>query len=76
MKIELIKDGYQRCVVCGTSATHKHISIMGSIPFYVCKGHYMNTSSAFGSGRMGLTDSKTCEWINMPYFKMKNYEHI
>lgn len=50
------------CCLCDKKATHRHWSIMGQIPFNVCKYHYEHTYPAMGSSeeyegiRMGLMD--------------------
>jgi hypothetical protein len=44
------------CEVCGIPATHKHMSIIGQIPFFVCKDHFENTFPFHDYGMMGLLD--------------------
>lgn len=67
------------CCVCGKRATYKHMSIIGQIPFFVCKKHYKETSPAFGfdenvkseynplGRKMGLFD-KNRKWVNLKFY--------
>ena len=48
----------KRCCVCGKKANSRHMSLMGSIPYYVCDYHHENTSPFMGYGEMGLLDKK------------------
>lgn len=79
LKPLLVLCGVRRCCVCSKIARYKHMSIIGQIPFYVCKKHYKETSPAFGfdenvkdelnpSGRkMGLLDNNG-NWVKLEYF--------
>jgi hypothetical protein len=63
----------EKCCVCGKRATHYHLSIIGSLRFWLCEKHYKNTSSAIGNdgefNRMGLVDKDTRNWINLKHWK-------
>jgi len=54
-------------------ATHYHLSIIGSLRFWLCEKHYQNTSSAIGNdgefNRMGLVYKDTREWVELKHWK-------
>lgn len=79
LKPLLVLCGVRRCCVCGKIARYKHMSIIGQIPFHVCKKHYKETSPAFGfdknfkseynplGRKMGLLDNNM-NWVKLEYY--------
>lgn len=65
-----------KCTICGKKATNIHYSIIGAIPFHVCKKHFNETSPAMSwdwngiennNQRMGLID-KNNNYVELKYF--------
>lgn len=67
------EENEKKCCVCGKLATHYHLSIIGSLHFWLCEKHYQNTSSAIGNdgefNRMGLVYKDTREWVELKHWK-------
>ena len=73
----------RHCYVCGKIANYKHMSMIGQIPFYVCKRHHKGTASCIGvdenlinenntlGNRMGLID-KDMKWVELKYYDKKS----
>lgn len=67
-ELRIAQCGQYKCYICGEQATNRHMSIMGQIPFYVCKKHYKETGPGHGGGQMGLVNVETGRWVEMAYY--------